>query len=394
MSRKTVSNAITTALLVLLTSACTNTNTIINTNTNPKSSSINPATGISSEMFSPAVPMPAASLDTTTSITRVALGSCFHPRRDAGIFDEIAAANPDVMVMLGDNVYAEDEADDPELKSLRQAYAELASVESFSRLRQSTPLLVAWDDHDYGKNDAGAEFVHKQAAQSLYQHVWAVTADDPRTSRNGIYYEKTTGPQGQRVQFILLDTRFFRSPMTLNPDQQQGRYTASDDPDQSMLGETQWRWLETQLNKPADVRVVVTPVQMIADGHYWEAWAMMPRERQRFYRLLEKTSANGVVMVSGDRHSAALYRLAGETPYPLFEMTTSSLNIPLTAFVKDPVDEPGPYRLTPPFYESNYGLIDIDWADRTVTLQIMGANGTTVANQEVALQNLTSNAKD
>ncbi|MBT6584714.1 MAG: alkaline phosphatase family protein [Gammaproteobacteria bacterium] len=338
--------------------------------------------------FFPAVPMPAAALAADTALTRVAFGSCYHPSLESGIFNEIAGQHPDAFVFLGDNVYAEDESDDPTLMSLRQAYANLSAVESFKALRKSTPLLVAWDDHDYGKDDAGGDFKHREFSESLYTYAWNIEQSDERTSRPGVYLERTVGPVGKRVQFITLDTRSFRTSLTRHPDQDIGRYVESQDPNQNVLGETQWKWLAEQLRRPADIRIIVTPIQLIADGHHWESWRIMPAERERLYRLLSSSKANGVVVVSGDRHSAAIYALTEFEPYPLYELTTSSLNVPLTSFVKNPVDEPGPHRLINPYYESNYGLIDIDWDAGELSMKLMDESSQLIAEQIIRIDSL------
>jgi alkaline phosphatase D len=338
--------------------------------------------------FFPAVPMPAAALASDTALTRIAFGSCYHPSLQSGIFNEIAGQHPGAFVFLGDNVYAEDESDDPTLMSLRQAYANLSAVESFKALRKSTPLLVAWDDHDYGKDDAGGDFKHREFSESLYRYAWNIEQSDERTSRPGVYLERTVGPIGKRVQFITLDTRSFRTPLTRHPDQDIGRYVESQDPNQSVLGETQWKWLAEQLHRPADIRIIVTPIQLIADGHHWESWRIMPAERERLYQLLSSSKANGVVVVSGDRHSAAIYALTEFEPYPLYELTTSSLNVPLTSFVKNPVDEPGPHRLVNPYYESNYGLIDIDWDAGELSMKLMDETSQMIAEQIIRIDSL------
>ena len=329
--------------------------------------------------FAPARPMPAAPLDSGKTITRIAFGSCFQQTAGGGIFSRIAARQPDVFLFIGDNVYAADETHDPGLMSLRTAYGELAAVGPFESLRKTTPMLVTWDDHDYGMNDAGGDWPGRDFSESLYEYVWAVQPSDSRATRPGVYHERSVGPAGKRVQFIMLDTRSFRTPLTPNPDPKIGRYAPSNDPGQNMLGDEQWQWFERQLEKPADVRIIASSIQLIADGHYWEAWRTMPRERERFYRLLKSTDANGVIVISGDRHTAALYRLDN-----LYEITSSSLNLPLTQLLgnRTPEDEPGPNRHGRPFYESNYGLIDIDWRTHTASLQV-------IDEQDIAVRRVT-----
>ncbi len=336
--------------------------------------------------FLPARPMPSAPLSKDTSVSRIALGSCFTPYQTDEIFAVIAREEPDLFLFIGDNVYAEDESDDPELKSLRHAYSTLADAPNFADLRANTPLLTAWDDHDYGKNDGNASFAAKAFSEKLFEHVWALPEDDERRQRPGTYYARTFGPEGRTVQFIVLDTRFFSTPLTPHPDQEVGRYTRSQDPDQDLLGDAQWQWLASELEKPADLRVLVSSLQVIADGHYWESWAMMPLARQSLYTLL--AASNNLLIVSGDRHSAAFYHRTDVTPYPLYEMTSSSLNLPLSGWVENPQDEAGPYRLSKPYYEVNYGMIEIDWDNGTVSLTLRDDSSQVIEEQIVNLDEL------
>ena len=340
--------------------------------------------------YSPARPMPSVSLADGHLVTRIAFGSCGIPTNDDAIYNEIRKTNADVFLFIGDNVYSADEGDDPELKSLKFAYGKFSESNAFAALRATIPTLVTWDDHDYGLNDAGGDWPHKAQSQLLFNFVWAVDDDDPRAARDGVYFSRIVGPENRRVQFILLDTRYFRTPLKKAdkrfPDG--GRYVPTGSKSQNMLGEAQWQWLEQQLRQPADVRIIATSIQMIADGHNWEAWRLMPRERLRFYKLLGDTGAKGVVLISGDRHSAAIYRQTNDLTYPLWEVTSSSLNLPLSSIVSNITTEPGPYRIGQPYYDANFGVIDIDWASRRLILQIRDESGRAVLAANVSLESL------
>ena len=340
--------------------------------------------------FTPAKPMPSVPLADGHLVTRIAFGSCGIPTNDDSIYDEIRKTNADVFLFIGDNVYSADESDDPELKSLKVAYGKFAESNAFASLRATIPTLVTWDDHDYGLNDAGGDWPHKALSQSLFNFVWAVDDDDPRAARDGVYFSRIVGPENRRVQFILLDTRYFRTPLkkAVKALSGGGSYMPTRSKSQNMLGEAQWQWLEQQLRQPADLRIIATSIQMIADGHNWEAWRLMPRERLRFYKLLGETGAKGVVLISGDRHSAAIYRQTNDVAYPLWEVTSSSLNLPLSSFLSNIKTEPGPYRIGQPYYDANFGVIDIDWASRRLILQIRDESGRTVLAANVSLESL------
>ena len=327
---------------------------------------------------SPTPPMPQGAL------TSIAFGSCNTAEREIAILNTIAAQDHDLFLYIGDNVYGDAYAYDASLPELRAAYHQLADRPEFQALRARFPMLATWDDHDYGMNDAGARFAFKGFAETLFLDFWGAEADDPRRAREGIYDAQTFGPEGRRVQIILLDTRYFRSDLTRTP--QRGapgreRYIPSQDPDQTLLGAEQWDWLEAQLREPADVRLLVSSIQVHADGHGWEAWRTMPRERDRLYALIEETGANGVVLVSGDRHSSGLYVREDVASYPLYEITSSSLNMSFA----DENNEPGPHRIGDMYAPVNYGVIGLDWEAGAIALEIRDEAGAVVREQRIAM---------
>lgn len=331
-----------------------------------------------------AVPMPSAPLDSSKTLTRIVFASCAQQNEDQSIWDQIVSENPDLTLYIGDNVYGDVRSNDPALPELKAAYMRLARSEPFARARAAAPMLTVWDDHDYGLNDAGADYPYKESSQALFNYVWAVPEGDPRQSRPGVYNSWIVGEEdGKRVQVIMLDTRYFRSE--LKDTDEYGapgkeRYLPDDDPSKTMLGEAQWAWLAEELQKPADLRLLVSSVQVIAEGHGWEAWRSLPAERARLYKLITETDANGVVILSGDRHAAALYRKEGVNDYPLFEATSSSLNLPASKWRAESGEmrmEPGPNRLGDMIYDANYGLLEIDWETGAVNVSIRAADGET-----------------
>ena len=78
-----------------------------------------------------------------------------------------------------------------------------------------------------------------------------------------------------------------------------------------MLGEDQWRWLAEQLRVPAEVRLLVSSIQVVAEDHGWEKWMNFPHERERLFKLIRETGAEGVIILSGDRHLAELSMMDG-----------------------------------------------------------------------------------
>ncbi len=72
--------------------------------------------------------------------------------------------------------------------------------------------MATWDNHDYGTHNGGAEFFLKEQSKSAFLDFFGEPSDSPRRKREGIYDAKIFGSEGQRVQIILLDTRYFKGP--------------------------------------------------------------------------------------------------------------------------------------------------------------------------------------
>ncbi len=315
-------------------------------------------------------------------VRTVAFGSCLSQREPAPILDAVVAAQPDLTILMGDNVYGDDTPENQGLNILRAAYAQQDSQPGFQRLRAAAPILPTWDDHDFGLNDAGAEFPYKDLAQELFNDFWQVPEGDARRNRAGVYHAQTFGPEGARVQVILLDTRYFRAPLERAPSAAKVRYVEVREPGRTMLGEAQWTWFEEQLAQPADIRLIVSSIQVIAMGHGWEKWGNFLHERDRFFRTIRASGATGVVLLSGDRHSAGLYRIRDRADYPLYEATSSSLNL---AFLRERgVQEFGPNRLHGMYAGENFGTVSFDWDARQLALTVHGIDGAPVFVQPVA----------
>jgi alkaline phosphatase D len=337
------------------------------------------------------LPAHASAQGAPPPLTRIAFGSCADEEKPQPIWDAVLAYRPELFIFAGDTVYGDvsdgrEVAEADLIKGLRQSYEQAAKVPGLMALRRTVPHLATWDDHDFGKNDAGADFEGRREAQKLFMQFWDVPASDPRRSRDGVYDAQTFGPEGQRVQVILLDTRFFRSPLKPTDERNapgKERYLPDDDPAKTMLGEVQWSWLTERLREPAEIRLIVSSIQVLAEGHGWERWGNLPRERQRLYDLIRDTGASGVVFLSGDRHVGGLYRETNGTPYPLVEITSSGLN---QAFPGN--REAGPNRLGAVYGAENFGTVDVDWWERTITLSVRGENGEPVRRHVVRMDEL------
>ena len=334
---------------------------------------------MASATAAPARPREPARPPEPAVVSRIAFGSCAGQTRPQPIWRAVADANPDLFVFLGDNVYAD--TTDP--LEMRKAYALLADQPGFRWLRENVPIRATWDDHDYGIEDGGAEHPAKEPVKQVFLDFFEEPAASPVRQRAGIHNAAVYGPRGRRVQVILLDTRTFRSPLVSTRVGGETVFLPNPDPKAALLGEEQWTWLERQLKRPAEIRIIGSSIQVISDKHRLEKWGNFPEERARLLALLDRTQAAGVIFVSGDRHFAELSALGaggGDAAkerglaYPLYDLTSSSLNLTSRS---SRFDDPNPHRVALVNDTNNFGLIEIDWEkkDPVISLQIRGEDG-------------------
>ena len=142
------------------------------------------------------------------------------------------------------------------------------------------PVLATWDDHDYGQNDGGADFPYKEAAKELFLEFWGLPEDDPRRTREGIYHAADVRPR--RHARAGHPARHPDLPLAAAPRRRagarwQGPYLPDPDPTKTMLGAAQWTWLRSSCEQPAELRLIVSSVQVLAEGHNFERWGNLPR---------------------------------------------------------------------------------------------------------------------
>lgn len=335
----------------------------------------------------------------SATLSRIAFGSCAHQDKEQPIWDAVLRANPDLFIFLGDNIYG----DTRDMNVLRAKYAQLAAKPGFQRLKATTPLVATWDDHDYGENDAGSEYPMKEDSRRLFLEFWGEPAASPRWTRDGIYTSYLFGPPGRRVQVILPDLRFNRTQITkldlgtqkykeweeakrLAGEFVPGPYARSPDPAATMLGERQWLWFEKQLEQPADLRIVASSLQVLADFPGWEAWINYARDHQRLIEAIRRKRASGVVFISGDTHYAELSKLDVNVPYTLWDLTSSGLTEVW------PVDVPNANRVGAHVREPNFGLIEIDWSGISpiLVLQAITQSGKVAIRQQLKLSEISA----
>ena len=272
---------------------------------------------------------------------RIAFGSCARVQLDAvqPVFDAIAAAEPDLFLWLGDNIYADSDAE----SAFSDNYGRQRSVGSLQRLLRSVPQLAIWDDHDFGYNDSDGRNPVKAMTLKLFRRWWANPATGlPDTP--GVFFRHSFGP----ADIFMLDGRYHRD----QPD-------APDTPAKTMLGAAQKAWLKREL------KASKATFKVLASGTGWsraesggDSWAMYLHERDELLDFIRDNHISGCLGISGDVHMGEMNCVPrGDAGgYDFYDLVSSGLAQMLSPKFVDQTPE---VRLRAPWVGSaNFGILD------------------------------------
>ncbi len=279
---------------------------------------------------------------------------------DYSIFESIADEEADLMLWLGDNVYLR-EVDWNSRSGFLSRYTHTRSIPEMQRLLATSHNYAIWDDHDYGPNDATSCFIHKDFSLEAFQLFWANNGYGlgGKPSITGMF-------QYNDIDFFLLDNRSFRTANNLKGDKK------------TVLGGKQIDWLiQALLASNSHFKVVALGGQLISYVDKFENYAQYEDERLEILERIEQNNIEGVIFLTGDRHSGELSTITLENGSILYDMTSS----PLTSRAYDHSHENNKSRVEDSAYgERNYGSIEVKgtMAERYLILNLKSVDGKTI----------------
>jgi alkaline phosphatase D len=292
----------------------------------------------------------------------IAFGSCNDQKRENLLWKEIVKNKPSLWIWGGDNVYSDTE----NMKKMEDDYKQLLSNTDYQLLTRTTEIIGTWDDHDYGKNDAGNEYKKRAESQDLFLDFMGVAEDDPRRTRKGVYHSKVYATNKGSIKVILLDTRYFRDPIFKTKT----GYTLNETG--TILGKEQWAWFQEELkNSTADFNIVVSSIQVLPTQHRFEKWANFPNELNKFKQTLVNSKAKNILLLSGDRHISEFTatNIQG-IDYPVVDFTSSGLTHAYRGFTGEENDN----RVKKVVFTESFGLLHFDFKNKKVVMQMRGKN--------------------
>jgi alkaline phosphatase D len=264
----------------------------------------------------------------SAGVERVRLGVVSCANYAAGhfaVYREVAAADVDAVVHLGDFIYEHGEAvyDAPEtgrrhdppngletLADYRRRYAQYHEDLDTQAILRQHPLLAVWDDHEFANNAwrgggdgvEEATWARRREAAARAWHEWLPVdaGTDPLRIWRAFAF-------GDLADLFLLDTR-----IAGRDEPSAGARFGVDDPARSLLGPEQRAWLHEELRRSAHERattwrVIGQQVPMVPLAQPFtlpDKWDGYPGERTALFDALARNGVDGTVVLSGDVHSS------------------------------------------------------------------------------------------
>lgn len=286
------------------------------------------------------------------------------------IWDALAKRNPEYLLLIGDNVYG-DKTDksgssaeaDPE--TLWKRYTDVRLTLPLYFQEKLIPVHAVWDDHDYGANNAGKDYKHREASQEIFEAFMAQDLSDDE-------WEKGFGVGGHlslgAFNLYFLDGRSYRAP------EKEGGH----------LGLDQYAWLQTKLKEETAPSLLIKGDQFFGGYHEFESYERNhPLEFTRFVEDLKKHTTP-FVFLSGDRHLSEIMQfpraLFGK---PSFEITSSPIHAKMFPDNKDK----NPWRVVANQEKYNFTMIqNVAQEDHWfLNVENIGENGDVVYRRELAV---------
>jgi hypothetical protein len=180
----------------------------------------------------------------------------------------------------------------------------------FMDLKNKVPYLVTWDDHDFGLNNGQGMLPEntkvfsagkmrnvgwnkgRHMGKNVHVKFWELQNILP--GEEGIFNADIMELEnGKKLQIIMLDNRWYQ------------HYNPGTD-DHTLLGREQIEWLYDELDKAADIRLIISGTHIITNDKKMESWETYDKERDEIFKAIENKNIKNIFFISGDQHLAAV----------------------------------------------------------------------------------------
>ncbi len=297
--------------------------------------------------------------------------------KDSSIFETMAKEQAAFMLWLGDAWYTR-EVDFYSEWGLWYRASHDRALPVLQPFLKAMPQLATWDDHDYGPNNIGKNYILKEASREVFNRYFC----NPSAGENGqgIYTMTSHGD----VDVFITDGRWWRSA-----DRMMDSADGKPNPDKKMLGKQQMEWLKNALlYSSATFKIIAMGSQALNPVSPYDKWRDFPAEYREFMDFLAMYKINGVIFLTGDRHHSEIIKLDRPGAYALYDITVSPLTSGTHRF--GGAEKNNPYRVFGLDEKQNYGRISFSGkrGERKMTVEFLGVRGDKLGEWSVSEKEL------
>ena len=283
---------------------------------------------------------------------------------DSSIFESMAKEKSAFMLWTGDAWYTR-EVDYYSDWGLWYRASHDRALPVLQKFWKSMPQFAIWDDHDYGPNDIGKNYILKETSREIWKKYWC----NPSYGGNGqgIYTMTSCGD----ADIFMTDDRWWRSD-----DNMKDSLYGFPNYEKQMLGEQQMEWLKNSLlYSKATFKIIVLGSQALNPLSPWDKWADFPAEYDEMLNFLKENKINGVLFLTGDRHHSEIIKMNRPGTYSLYDITVSPLTSGTHTF--SGAEKNNPYRVLGIDEKQNYSKFSFSGktGDRKLTVNFFGIKG-------------------
>lgn len=283
---------------------------------------------------------------------------------DSSIFESMAKEKAAFMLWMGDNWYTRD-VDYYDAWGLWNRASHDRATPVLQKFLKSTSHFAMWDDHDYGPNDMGTNYILKETSRDVFKSYWL--NKNYGFADEGVYSMINYGD----VDVFMMDDRWWRSA-----DKMKDSVDGKPNPEKQMWGKKQLNWLKNSLlYSTAPFKIIANGSQVLNPVSPYDKLLDCPAEYNELINFLSANKITGVLFMSGDRHHSEVIKVNRQGAYPLYDITVSPLTAGTHRFGGPEANNP--YRVFGLDEKQNYGKFSFTGVrgQRKLTVEFLGVKG-------------------
>jgi len=296
---------------------------------------------------------------------------------DSSIFETMAKEKAAFMLWTGDAWYTR-EVDYYSEWGLWYRVSHDRAMPVLQNFLKAMPHFAIWDDHDYGPNDIGKNYILKETSRKIFNSYFC----NPSSGENGkgIYTMTSFGD----ADIFMLDDRWWRSA-----DEMKDSINGKPNPSKRMFGEQQLEWLKNSLlYSSATFKIITTGSQILNSVSPYDKLLDFPIEYVELMSFLNDNKIDGVIFLTGDRHHSEVIKTERKGNYPLYDITVSPLTSGTHKFGL--AEQNNPFRVIGIDGKQNYGRVSFSGKlnERKLTVEFVGVKGEKLGEWSISEKDL------